>query len=97
MGDAYSFRTHQLGREDVKMKKLTAAATVRAMTMSFGSASFACGDGSCEPAPKANNGWGNGPDTDANGNGGTNNGSDDGGTAGTKSVNGPANDKFIGR
>jgi hypothetical protein len=80
----------------VKTKKLTAAATVLVFSMSLGSAAFACGD-ICEPAPKANNGWGNGPDTDANGNGGTNKGSDDGGTADTKSNNGPPNDKFTGR
>ena len=59
------------------------------MTMSFGSAAFACGDGSCEPV-KANNGWGNGYD-------GTNAGSFSGATKDTKSVNGPATDKFTGR
>lgn len=71
------------------MKKLTAAATVLVMTMSLGTASFACGDSPCEPV-KGNNGWGNGADT-------TNNGSDDGKTSVTKNVNGPANDKFSGR
>lgn len=64
------------------------------MTLSLGSAAFACGDGSCEPPPeeptKGNNGWGNGADT-------TNSGSFSGATAETKSVNGPANDKFEGR
>lgn len=47
-------------------KKLTAAATVLAMVMSFGTAAFAEGDGECTqdcgPAPKGNNGWGNGID-----------------------------------
>lgn len=43
------------------------------MTLSLGSAAFACGDGSC----KGNNGWGNGGDT-------TNAGSDKGGTAPSK-------------
>jgi hypothetical protein len=71
------------------MKKLTAAATVLALMTSLGSAAFACGDGSCEPE-KGNNGWGNGADT-------TNAGSDDGKTSVTKVVNGPANDKFLGR
>ncbi|WP_137112847.1 hypothetical protein [Rhodobacter sp. SY28-1] len=71
------------------MKKLTVASSVLAITMSLGSAAFACGDGSCDPV-KGNNGWGNGADT-------TNNGSDDGKTSVTKSVNGPANDKFSGR
>lgn len=78
------------------MKKLTAATTVLALVMSFGSAAFACEDGSCEPPPppeeatKGNNGWGNGADS-------TNAGSNSGATAVTKSVNGPANDKFSGR
>jgi hypothetical protein len=73
------------------MKKLTAAAMVLAMSMSVGTAAFACG---CEPPPeeptKGNNGWGNGPDS-------TNAGSFSGATSVTKSVNGPANDKFTGR
>ena len=73
-------------------KKLTAVATVLAMTLSFGSAAFAC---DCEPPPptepeKGNNGWGNGADT-------TNSGSFTGATKDTKSVNGPATDKFTGR
>ena len=78
------------------MKKLTAAATVLVMTMSLGSATFACYDGSCEPPPpppedvKGNNGWGNGPDS-------TNAGSLSGGTAVTKSVNGLGADKFDGK
>jgi hypothetical protein len=71
------------------MKKLTAAATVLALITCVGSAALACGDGSCEPE-KGNNGWGNGPDT-------TNSGSFSGATKVTKSVNGPANDKFTGR
>ncbi|MBN8631418.1 MAG: hypothetical protein J0L76_11235 [Rhodobacterales bacterium] len=64
----------------MKTKNLTAAATVLAMVMSFGSAAFACGDNSCEPpteTKKGNNGWGNGGDT-------TNAGSDKGGTAPSK-------------
>lgn len=78
------------------MKNLTAAATVLAIAMSFGSSAFACGNGECEPPPpeeepaKGNNGWGNGPDT-------TNSGSFSGLTRDTKSVNGPATDKFSGR
>jgi hypothetical protein len=71
------------------MKKLTASAAVLALVMSLGSAAFACGDGSCEPE-KGNNGWGNGADT-------TNSGSFSGATSTTKSVNGPATDKFSGR
>jgi len=77
----------------VKTNKLTAAATVLVFSMSLGSAAFACGDGSCEPPTetgKGNNGWGNGADT-------TNSGSFSGATKDTKSVNGPANDKFTGR
>lgn len=80
----------------MKMKTLTAAATVLAIAMSIGSAAFACDDGSCEPPPpppeetKGNNGWGNGPDS-------TNAGSFSGGTAVTKSVNGLGADKFDGK
>ena len=33
------------------MKNLTAAATVLAIAMSFGSSAFACGNGECEPPP----------------------------------------------
>ncbi|MFM7335960.1 MAG: hypothetical protein ACKO2N_10815 [Tabrizicola sp.] len=49
------------------MKNLTAAATVFAIAMSFGSSAFACFEGDCEPPPppeesKGNNGWGNGID-----------------------------------
>lgn len=58
--------------------------------MSLGSAAFACG---CEPpeeTKKGNNGWGNGEDP-------TNSGSFSGATKDTKSVNGPATDKFTGR
>ena len=73
----------------MKNKKLTAAATVLVMTMSLGSAAFACDDGSCEPE-KGNNGWGNGADP-------TNSGSFSGATQDTKSVNGPETDKFSGR
>ncbi len=73
------------------MKILTAVATVLVLTTSLSSAAFACG---CETPPpeetKGNNGWGNGPDS-------TNAGSNSGATAVTKSVNGPANDKFTGR
>ena len=73
-------------------KKLTAVATVLAMTLSFGSAAFAC---DCGPPPppgteKGNNGWGNGEDP-------INAGSNSGATKDTKSVNGPATDKFTGR
>jgi hypothetical protein len=60
------------------------------MVMSVSTAAFACGDGGCEPAPKGNNGWGNGADT-------TNSGSYSGATKDTKSANGPATDKFEGR
>lgn len=70
----------------MQAKKLTASVTVLVVVMSLGSAAFACGDGSC----KGNNGWGNGADN-------INAGSDDGKTSVTKSVNGPANDKFSGR
>lgn len=80
------------------MKKLTAAAMVLTMTMSFGSAAFACG---CVEEPpetvKGNNGWGNGTDAAPDGTGGTNAGSFSGATEVTKSVNGPATDKFSGR
>lgn len=58
------------------------------MAMSFGSAAFACGDGSCEPE-KGNNGWGNGID-------GANAGTPKGGTADTKK-NEVGSDKFTGR
>jgi hypothetical protein len=77
----------------VKTKTLTAAATALVLVMSLGSTAFACGDGSCEPPTepeKGNNGWGNGADT-------TNSGSFSGATKDTKSVNGPATDKFTGR
>jgi len=73
----------------VKTRTLTAAATALVLVMSLGSTAFACGDGSCEPE-KGNNGWGNGADT-------TNSGSFSGATKDTKSVNGPATDKFTGR
>jgi hypothetical protein len=80
----------------VKTKILTVAASVLVMTMSIGSAAFACEDGSCDTPPpppettKGNNGWGNGPDS-------TNAGSFSGGTAVTKSVNGLGADKFDGK
>ena len=83
------------------MKKLTAAASVLALAMSFATAAYAnleCTD-YCEPTegPKGNNGWGNGTDAAPDGSGGTNNGSDNGGTADTKSVNGTGPDKFEGK
>jgi hypothetical protein len=57
------------------MKKLTAAASVIALAMSFATSANACGETPCEPPPeeetKGNNGWGNGID-------GTNPGSDEG-------------------
>lgn len=75
-------------------KKLTAAASVIALAMSFAttaSANLECTD-DCEPEEetKGNNGWGNGPDS-------TNAGSFSGGTAETKSVNGLGEDKFDGK
>lgn len=82
-------------------KKLTAAASVIALAMSFAttaSAYLECTD-DCEPEEKSkgNNGWGNGPDTNADGSGGTNAGSFSGGTEETKSVNGLGADKFDGK
>ncbi len=76
----------------MKTKTLTAAATVLVMTLSFGSAAFACYDGSCEPPTepeKGNNGWGNGID-------GENAGTPKGGTAETKE-NKVGWEKFTGR
>jgi hypothetical protein len=81
----------------VTTKKLTAAASVIALAMSFATTAYAnleCTD-DCEPPPpveetKGNNGWGNGPDS-------TNAGSFSGGTADTKSVNGLGVDKFDGK
>jgi hypothetical protein len=94
----YSFRTHQLGREKVKTKKLTAACMIIAMATGFASTSFAEGGGEvicnseCEEPPtkpKGNNGWGNGIDGD-------NAGTPKGGTAPTK-LNEATWDKFSGR
>lgn len=76
-------------------KKLTTAATVLVMVLSLGSAALAC---DCVPEDtKGNNGWGNGTDANPDGSGGTNNGSFTGATKDTKSINGPATDKFEGR
>lgn len=78
-----SFLTHQLGREEVTMKKLTAACMIFAMATGFATMSVAEGTGEeecfddCGPEPKGNNGWGNGIDGD-------NPGTTKGGTAETK-------------
>lgn len=85
-------------------KNLTAACSVIAMAMSVAVPAIAfdtppdetCFDCPEEPAPKGNNGWGNGTDA-VNGVGGTNAGSNSGGTAGTKSINGTGPDKFEGK
>ncbi len=71
--------------------KMALVGAVTLVSLGISAPAFACG---CEPPPpadtKGNNGWGNGPDS-------TNAGSNSGATAVTKSVNGPANDKFTGR
>ncbi|HLQ19716.1 MAG TPA: hypothetical protein VK146_12130 [Tabrizicola sp.] len=50
----------------MKTMILTTAATVLALSMSFGSASFACDEGCTDDPPvdtsKGDNGWGNGAD-----------------------------------
>ncbi len=81
----------------MKTKNLTAAATVLAITMSFGSAAFACYENECEPPPpeeeptKGNNGWGNGID-------GTNPGSDAGPVTQVETKNNVVVwDKFVGK
>lgn len=83
----------------VRMKNLTAAWMIIAMSAAFAPASFAEGDGGCvkecEPPPpppeptKGNNGWGNGIDGD-------NPGTPKGATADTKK-NEVVWDKFIGK
>lgn len=77
----------------MKHFKMALVGAFAVMSLGLLSPAFACGPGTdqtgCEPA-KGNNGWGNGVDP-------INAGSDSGATAVTKSVNGPANDKFTGR
>lgn len=90
----------------MKTKDLTVAYVIIAMSAVFAPASFAEGTEEppveclCEPPEepiKGNNGWGNGTDAAPDGSGGTNNGSFTGATSVTKSVNGPATEKFEGR